>query len=309
MLVAAPIVAGVLALACARGPDEIVAPTPELRTAKPVSSTTVSVTAASPANAPQDTTLDVVIDGSGFDSGSQASFEREGVTDLRVRVNSTRYLRSTQVVANVTIAADAAIDSYDVAITTSLGKKGIGTEKFAVREGNGLTALTVVDDESQNFKSDSRGDYLSGECGMTGEIYYGNYDPTTDTGGDATLNNHRGGTGSCPRRSIQVVLGGVALDVPFINVRGVAALSIGETRPGKFQIYVNGKVDCERLSWFSVADGGAGGHIVVTRTAADTWVATTTGNARCSYFTKKMVRVWTTSFTDVQASFVVREQQ
>lgn len=310
MLVAAPIVSGLLVLACVRGPDEIIAPiTPDLQAARTTTSTTVSVTAASPANAPQDTTLDVLIDGSGFDSGSQASFERQGVTDPLVRVNSTRFVKSTQVVANVTIAPDAEVTTYDVAVTTSSGKKGIGTEMFAVREANGLPAWTVVDAESQNFGGDGRGDYLSGECGMTGEIFYSNYDPATDTGGDATLNNHRGGTGTCPRRSIQVVLGGVALDVPFINVRGVVALDIGETRPGKFQIYVNGRADCERLSWFSEADGGAGGHIVVTRTAEATWVATTTGKARCSYFTKRMVRVWTTVYDNVQASFVIKEQQ
>ena len=108
----------------------LTAATPLAGKAPPTSGPTVTSTLPSEAN--RDTTLDVQITGSGFDSGSRASFERNGVVDARVRVNSTRFVKSTSIVANVTIAADAETDFYDVAVVTGGGKKGMGTELFAV---------------------------------------------------------------------------------------------------------------------------------------------------------------------------------
>ena len=106
---------------------------------------TPTVTATLPSEATRDTTLDVQITGSGFDSGSRASFERDGVVDPRVRVNSTRFVKSTSIVANVTIAADAVLDLYNVAVVTGGGKKGMGTELFAVTLGpNALVGGTHV---------------------------------------------------------------------------------------------------------------------------------------------------------------------
>lgn len=92
-----------------------------------------TVAAAAPASAPQDTTLDVQISGSGFDNRSTAQLLRSGVADSRVRTNSTRYLSTTALVANVTIAIDAVVSSYDVAVTTGAGKKGIGSDLFIVK--------------------------------------------------------------------------------------------------------------------------------------------------------------------------------
>jgi hypothetical protein len=92
----------------------------------------VTVTGAIPSDGLQATTLDVTVNGSGFDKGSSATFPLNGVVDPRVNVNSTRYINSTQLVANVTIAPDAPSVKYDVAVTTASGKKGIGTELFTV---------------------------------------------------------------------------------------------------------------------------------------------------------------------------------
>jgi uncharacterized membrane protein len=91
-----------------------------------------TVTAADPSEAPQDSTLDVHVIGTNYDQGSRVDFVRAGVVDAKVQVKSTTYLSSTELVANVSIAADAAPVSYDVMVTKSTGKKGIGTEKFAV---------------------------------------------------------------------------------------------------------------------------------------------------------------------------------
>ena len=72
-------------------PDEVPA-APELAGG---TVTEVTVTGATPSTAPADTTLDVQISGAGFDRGSVAAFEVNGVPDPKLRVNSTRYSRST----------------------------------------------------------------------------------------------------------------------------------------------------------------------------------------------------------------------
>ena len=266
-----------------------------------------TVTAAVPSAAPQGTTLDVEIDGTGFDSGSHASFERGGVADPKVHVNSTRYVKSTQLVANVTIEVDATVSPYDVAVFTVGGKKGIGTDAFTVQLANELPTFTVVDAQSVNFASDGRGDYVSGQCGIDGSIFYANYDPATGAGGDATFNNAHPGSATCAPRSVTATLNGIRRNVWFFNVRAVVGLAVGESKTQDFTIDVDGDKSCTRVAWKTVADGGAGGRMVVTRTAFDTWTATTTGSARCLYF-QGQTRVWGRSFTDVQVGLVVKQQ-
>jgi hypothetical protein len=98
---------------------------------------TPTVDATSPASAPQDTTLDVRVFGSAFDNGSTASFLLNGKPTPKVRTNGTSFISPTELVANITIAADAVVDLYDVQVTTTGGKKGVGIELFAVRlKGN-----------------------------------------------------------------------------------------------------------------------------------------------------------------------------
>ena len=120
----------VLGLGCAEPrstePDSF-----ELASAKP-SSGDPTVESADPATAPQDTTLDVHVFGSNYDGGSRVDFARGGVVDPKLQVNSTTFRSSRELVANVTVAPDAATASYDIVVTKSTGKKGIGTEKFAV---------------------------------------------------------------------------------------------------------------------------------------------------------------------------------
>jgi hypothetical protein len=106
---------------------------PSIENARTAATTSPTVTSTVPSASPRGTTLDVQINGSGFDNGSQATMPLHGVLDPRVHVNSTRYIKSTQVVANVTITGDALVDSYDVVVATASGKKGIGTEAFAVQ--------------------------------------------------------------------------------------------------------------------------------------------------------------------------------
>lgn len=109
----------------------------------------VTVSATDPSSAPQDTTLDVAVFGSGFDRGSRADFALDGVPSDKVRTNSTKFANPKKLIANITIAADAVPDRYDVIVTTSQGKRGIGIELFEVRlksgrGGSGETALYTI---------------------------------------------------------------------------------------------------------------------------------------------------------------------
>jgi TolB protein len=71
--------------------------------------------------------------GSGFDQGSRAEWAIAGVPSTKIVTNSTRFVSSKELVANIRITFDADTVLYDVLVTTSRGKKGIGTEMFKVR--------------------------------------------------------------------------------------------------------------------------------------------------------------------------------
>ena len=118
------------ALVACTEPTSSRTPSLDVRLGKAASGPTV--TAATPSSAAQNSTLDVQISGSGFDAGSSAQWLLNGTPDSRVRTNSTRYVSSTSLVANITVAQDAVPAAYDVAVTAASGKKGIGTEKFTV---------------------------------------------------------------------------------------------------------------------------------------------------------------------------------
>jgi len=100
-----------------------------------------SVAATNPSYGDQGSvSLDVHVLGSGFDPGSRASWEKSGVPYAKITVNRTTFVSSGELVANITIASDAVVDFYDVAVYAVGGKKGIGTELFEV------TTATVIGD-------------------------------------------------------------------------------------------------------------------------------------------------------------------
>jgi len=109
-----------------------------------------TVTGTDPVGAPQDITLDVRVFGTAFDSGSWVDLARDGVVAEQVQTNATTFVSSEELVANITIAADAETALYDVVVTTRRGKKGIGTEMFEVRLKGGSpawvdTTYTITD--------------------------------------------------------------------------------------------------------------------------------------------------------------------
>lgn len=135
--------AGIVAAVAIGGCHDDVTTGPEVTSvqlAKP-GSQDPEVTGTDPTGAPQDITLDVEVSGSGFDDGSTVELTLSGVPTEKVLTNSTRYRNSRTLIANITIAADAQVDFYDVEVTTSSRKKGIGTEMFEVLEKGRPTAL------------------------------------------------------------------------------------------------------------------------------------------------------------------------
>jgi hypothetical protein len=88
-----------------------------------------------PSFAPQGTTLEVRVLGTGYDQGSGAVWALQGDTAFattRVKTNSTTFLSSSELRANITIEGDASLALYDVVVVTKGGKRGIGIEKFEV---------------------------------------------------------------------------------------------------------------------------------------------------------------------------------
>lgn len=159
-LPSAVLVTAVALLACdaPTGSDVLVGPS----SAKAPAALTVK--SVDPDSVPQDTTVDIRVIGSGFDVGAEAAFLLDGQPDPRVRTNSTRFVKSTELVANVTIALDAIPARYDAQVTLR-GKKGIGTELLAVLPyadlgtfgGTRSTAVGVNDEGSITGRADTTG--------------------------------------------------------------------------------------------------------------------------------------------------------
>jgi uncharacterized protein YcfL len=123
--------AAILILACSSDPSSPDRAPSSVRFARSTSDVVVSSTA--PDSATQDTTVDVTIGGSGFTSDMVATWALAGVSDpTQVRTNSTRYVNSRTLVANITISATATTGSWDVQVS-SKSKGGIGTELFTVK--------------------------------------------------------------------------------------------------------------------------------------------------------------------------------
>lgn len=90
------------------------------------------VKAVVPDEAPRNITLDLSVTGSGFDQSALVSFEKGGSPVPGVKTNKTTFLSSSALVANVTIDVAASPDQYDVVVTLTGGKRGIGVEQFEV---------------------------------------------------------------------------------------------------------------------------------------------------------------------------------
>ena len=107
----------------------------------------IQVNAADPAAAAQGTiNLNVKVTGKGFKNGANAKWFITGTTDPGgVQVNSTTFVNSGELTANITVADTAVISTFDIQVLNSDGRGGKGTELFAVTSpcGTDVTNLSV----------------------------------------------------------------------------------------------------------------------------------------------------------------------
>jgi len=106
----------------------------------------IQVNAADPALAAQGTVnLNVRITGKGFKNGAKAKWLVTGTTDPGgVSVNSTTFVSSSELSANITVADTATVSNFDIQVQNSDGRGGKGTELFAVTPSGGSCGTDVT---------------------------------------------------------------------------------------------------------------------------------------------------------------------
>ena len=95
----------------------------------------VTVTSADPSSAVQGTiSLDVTVNGNGFDSTAQVKFLVTGTADPGgITVKKVAVKGSKRLVATVDVADTAAVNKFDIEVALSNGRKGKGTTLFSVQ--------------------------------------------------------------------------------------------------------------------------------------------------------------------------------
>jgi hypothetical protein len=288
-------VLSLVALACQGsepGPTSLISATEQARAAKTGGggsggggSTSVTVASTNPPGAPRDTTLDVTISGSGFSRGAVAKWSLNGDTTL-VHVAATRLVSSTQLVATVTVPATAPVASYDVQVTLSDGKKGVGAELFVVTLADPtITWLVPLDDAGLAFRSDhqfSNGTYsayANGVCNVKTWVEMSSTDPYPGfghvTNGQIKAHCSRSFTLRYPDGTTEAAGGATQrkLEAPRI--------ALGATELRTLALLGSGpKARCGRI-FFGQGDQGAGvgsDSVLVTRVDAGTWHVRSNGD-------------------------------
>jgi probable HAF family extracellular repeat protein len=93
----------------------------------------LGVSAVSPTTSSRDVTLDVRVQGSGFESGTRAVLARNGDTayaTTKVRSNSTTFQSASELVLNLTIEPQAALGRYDVLVLNPGGSHASQSAAF-----------------------------------------------------------------------------------------------------------------------------------------------------------------------------------
>ncbi len=216
-----------------------------------------SVSSADPNAATRDTTLDVRILGSGFGSGSRADFLLAGAPDPKVRTNNTRFVSSTELVANITIDAAAVPNYRDVAVTTAAGKKGVGTEAFIVLQAGEIAPAGLANPFVWDVNSSG---LAVGGGSLSGTACNGQAFAWSQTDGGTMLPVAAGFCGGTARRvnDMGVIAGNVG------TTGGVAATQIARWTPaggGTWSVDVLPKPGANLL-WLTLHGLNAGGHVV-----------------------------------------------
>lgn len=127
----------------------------------------VTVKDTDPPGAPQGTRLVVKVTGSGFDETSELEMLLNEQTTDDITTNSTGFVSSREVQADITIAADAAVDLFDVEVTAAGGgRRGIGIELFEVKSNphplnSSASAVGAIGWLEQPVRTDEDGNNLN----------------------------------------------------------------------------------------------------------------------------------------------------
>jgi hypothetical protein len=153
-----------------------------------ISAQGVQVNSANPNAAAQGTiNLDVAVGGSGFKKGANSKFVVTGTTDPGgVTVNSTTFVSSSQVTANITVSTTATLAAFDVQVTNTDGRSGKGTGLFSVLSPgaggshlNGVSVKVTVNPTQQfdplagtltELTADAYGAYIDGQDDVCASI-------------------------------------------------------------------------------------------------------------------------------------------
>jgi len=91
----------------------------------------VSVTSADPDTVSIDTTVTIAIYGSGFSPGAKVEYILNSQVSQKMVATNVEFVSSSRLNTETTVAADAPLGSYDIAVTSN-GKRGIGAEQVEV---------------------------------------------------------------------------------------------------------------------------------------------------------------------------------
>jgi hypothetical protein len=128
----------------------------------------ITVTSATPNNAQQGTAnLNVNVTGSGFASGATTTWYVTGTTETGgVIVNSTTFVNSSQVVANITIPGNATPSGYDIVVKNTSGRTGVGSDQFTVNP-EAVTSMVSSTDISGNAATVQNDDLFLNSSGAS----------------------------------------------------------------------------------------------------------------------------------------------
>ncbi len=104
----------------------------------------ITVTAADPPFGNQgQSQKQVKVFGSGFANGDQAAWQRNGVDDPKITVHATAFVSTSELRATITIAGDAELAFYDIAVRGPGRKGGIGTLLFEVTQATQIPGTEI----------------------------------------------------------------------------------------------------------------------------------------------------------------------
>jgi len=240
----------------------------------------VSVNSANPDSAHQgDVQVSVHVFGSGFAPGAKAKWSLSGDT-TQVQTNSTTYVSSTEVVAVITVSSTATIASYDISVTNTDGKKGVGAELFAIQSSGVPVAITMEDSGplgAYHVRSDGRGEYVNGV-----DLVYASI--------DGTGNLFMGSNGSPPATPLR----GLTFDYSApLDPRN----TYHPDETGLFWRIVTSKVNTPRIQDLAVGVGGCY-HLIIAHNAPviatrDFFNPGVDPSANFAYITRTSATTWT----------------